>query len=267
MTQNPNWQPPYQPQQSPQGSQGPTVTQVPPGYGAAPGAAPPAYGPPAPYAPPQAPPQFQSPQPPQAPPQAPPGYGPPPSWQAQRPPAQPAPLGFGQPPVGASTFRDFGTAPSSAGGNFLNYKSKDEAGIHEITVLKVIYKKSDDPAKAGAWLFIVEVSIVSSNVHAPGETRSWTCNMNHQPAKGNVKDFMFALLQSMGYTSDQVSQMVVEVGQSGETRFAEMCGWIVGPDNPAGRVMPRMRAECKHILTKIGGDFTKVTWSPRAPGV
>lgn len=166
-------------------------------------------------------------------------------------------------PPGADKFSGVGDASSSAGGNWLEAKSEKESGIHIVKIKRLSYATSTNPQHpAGTEFFIAEGEILESNVHAKGSTKSWSVNMNHQPSKGNVKDFMFAALQSMGYTLEQIIGFVREKGQSGHSRFAEICAWLVGADNPAGRAGVTLRCESSTIITRTKRmPFTKQNWT------
>jgi hypothetical protein len=180
-----------QPQTAPAPQQYAPVPQQAPGF-MQPGYAPPVpqqQQAPAPAAPQWAPPQPQAPVPaaqwtppqqqqqaPQVPPAQggfqglPPGYAPP-----QASPQQPQALYVAP---GAGEFGDIGSAPDSAGGNYLDAVSDKQSGHHLVKIKGLKYITSTSPDyPAGTKFFIVECEVVQSNVHAVGDTRSWSTNM------------------------------------------------------------------------------------------
>ena len=311
-------QPPAQPQPAPQPAAGPPpqyqpAPYVPPPAAAQPTApqqyAPQAAGPPpqyqpAPYAAPQAPAPYAA-------PQAPAPYAPPPQQQPWAQPPAPQPYGYAAPSQqgyapppqqgyqqsqyqqpqqqaprgpyvapGAEVFDDYGDAQSSFGGNYVDCLSPNQAGLHVFRIKRLAYNRSVNPKHPqNTQFFVAEVETLQSNVHAIGSTRSWSVNMNKQPSKGNVKDFVYAVLQAMGYQKVQVDAWGTEPvadprtgqpqvnPQTGKvlTKFAQMCAWLVSAENPAGRVGVVLHCEASQIITQAKTPFTKCQWSP-VPG-
>ena len=92
------------------------------------------------------------------------------------------------------------SAVPSAGGNYFS------SGKHRVRISSVKELISQDPRKNKAALFVISCEIVSSTVHKAGEMKSQVINLNHQPALGNIKQFIYALGPTMGYPAAYLDQ-------------------------------------------------------------
>jgi len=108
-----------------------------------------------------------------------------------------------------------------------------------VDVIKMIVSRK------GQDLFIAEFDIISSDVEArPTGTRvSWIVNFAHEPAPGNVKAFLAAV---MNVNPDEVDK--------------EGAQFACSDDNPCrGRLV---RCQASETTTKAGKPFTTCTWVP-----
>ena len=106
-------------------------------------------------------------------------------------------------------------------------------------------KTFESQQKKGRMYFCADFTVLSttSSDYAPGERVSWLVNMDQPSALSNVKGFAMAL-------SPDISE-----GEITEEAMEE----LVSSDNPAAG--SRLKANAYNVVTRSGGDFTKVAWS------
>lgn len=106
----------------------------------------------------------------------------------------------------------------------------------EIDIVKIHEGRNGD-------FFIVEAyNLESSNSDRPvGDRCSWVLNVNSDPAPGNIRGFLAAVLG-------------VNVKEIGEDEFEDS----VADDNPLNRELVRL--EVAIVPTKRGGEFSKHRW-------
>lgn len=140
-------------------------------------------------------------------------------------------------------FAGISKVPATAGGNYLKAMPDRSQALHLLEVEAIKYNPQGGAKKHP--FYIVEFVVVTSTVHSPGEKVSWVVNLSHQPALGNVKNFLAALMQ---ISPDQVTDDMPLATTAPEAQEA-----IKGQ---------RVEAQSVTIKTKGNGtDFTRTTFS------
>jgi hypothetical protein len=134
-------------------------------------------------------------------------------------------------------FSGIQSAKESAGGAYL------KPGVYRLKVLACKAVKKFNGVNGFAAEFEVLESTCADLL--PGSFCSWVAMLNQEPALGNIKAFITA---AAACEESQVTEEAMEI--------------IVGPQNPLKG--HEVRASAHNILTKKGGDFTKVKWLPGA---
>lgn len=140
-------------------------------------------------------------------------------------------------------FAGISKVPATAGGNYLKAMPDRSQALHTLAIESIKYNPSGGAKRQP--FYIVEFEVVKSTVHAPGEKVSWVVNLTHQPALGNVKNFLAALME---ISPDQVTDEMPLATTSPEIQ-AELKG-------------RKVDAQSVTIKTKGSGtDFTRTTYT------
>lgn len=128
-------------------------------------------------------------------------------------------------------FSGISEAKYSEGGNYI------KPGVFRLKVSKCIGKKLRTNKQA----FIVEFNVIESDnaEHRVGSEVTWMVTMDKEPALGNIRQFIAAVME---VDIEEVNEEVAEL--------------VVGEDNPLASKI--VRASAVNITTKAGKPFTKV---------
>lgn len=127
-------------------------------------------------------------------------------------------------------------AKRTKGGNYL----KPGLSALEVGALKMIEtRKKDD-------MFIAELVVIKSSnpAHPAGSHISWTANLKHDAAMGDIKNFAAAVL---GCEETEITEEVME-------RLVDE------EENPAAG--SKVFVDAYNKETQAGGDFTRTDWRP-----
>jgi hypothetical protein len=130
-------------------------------------------------------------------------------------------------------------------------------GQHQLKIRELLVQKSRK--KAGVQFFIAEMEVVGSeggrpssaktadaplsHPHRTGETVSWVVDMTQESALNNVKGFALAL----------------DADAKNEDITPAQMDALVSSDQPAKGII--VNASALMVLTRAGGDFTKINWT------
>jgi len=135
-----------------------------------------------------------------------------------------------------SLFKGIKAESVSGGGRYLT------PGSYALEVEEV--KTFESQQKKGRHYFCAEFTVLSttSQDYAPGDRVSWLVNMDQPSALSNIKGFAMAL--SGEVKENEINEDAMED--------------LISSDNPAAGT--KLRATAYNVVTRAGGDFTKVSW-------
>jgi hypothetical protein len=152
-------------------------------------------------------------------------------------------------------FKNMKTVSPTAGGNYV------QPGDYVFQIQRVLVKKSEDPAKKGAEMYIVELLTIESKQtdeerkpNAVGSRPSWIVKLTgtyEDLAMGNVKNFLLAAFGSLAEAGGEDHPDDEDVDE-------EMSDYSVSEENPLAGVFVVAHAFNKPTRAKT--DFTRVNW-------